>query len=108
MYKEEKVGFLKSKIKLIQGKLVLDDSNLKLSVNKNNFAALGGLIGALISLNSKPKKEVFDLDVNEVLDVTQGKFGIQKILEIHTNKNQTYKIITKDLDGWIAVLKRND
>lgn len=102
--KEEKVGYLQSKINMMQGNLYLTPTKLILEAHKTGVSGLG-ILGSLLKRKVESKTYGFDLDLKQIKKVTQGKQGLQKnVLEITSNQDETYRIIVKDYTNWESSL----
>lgn len=98
--KEEKVGYLKSKINLMQGTLYLTPNRLALEANKSGVGGMG-LLGSLLKKKVEKSNFIFDLEFKDISDVSQGKHGAEKnVLEITDNQNNTYRVVVKNYDDW--------
>ncbi len=107
LIKEEKIGFLKSKLQMHPGVLFLTNKRIVCETTKPTVT-LGGIAGLIISLLVKNKpKTIFDIENKTIQSVTQGKHGLAKnILEISDMNNNTYKILVKSYPEWEELLKK--
>ncbi len=101
--KEEKIGYLKSKLNLMQGTLYLTPTKLILEANKTGVSGLG-LLGNLLKKRVEKKNIIFSLEFNAIKNVRQGKHGLQKNVLILTG-DIDYKVIVKDYEEWQNELK---
>lgn len=98
--KEEKIGYLKSKLNLMQGTLYLTTNRLVLDAHKAGVGGFG-ILGSLLKKNVEKKSFGFNLEFKDIKNVAQGKHGVQKnILEITDNQNETFRIMVKDYQEW--------
>ncbi|HYG52698.1 MAG TPA: hypothetical protein VD905_17430 [Flavobacteriales bacterium] len=98
--KEENVGYLKSKMNLLQGKLSITANHLVLTAHKTTVN-LFGVIGALLKSRVEKEFQVFKLSLKDIQKIENGKHGMNKgVLEITDNKNQTYRILVKNYADW--------
>lgn len=98
--KEEKVGYLKSKLNLMQGTLYLTTNRLVLDAHKAGMGGLG-ILGALLKKQVEKKVFGFNLEFKDIKEIKQGKHGVQKnVLEVTDSQNETYKIIVKNYHDW--------
>lgn len=98
--KEEKVGYLKSKVNLMNGTLYLTSGRLVLDAHKKGVGGLG-ILGALLKQKVEKKSFGFNLEIKDIKKVTQGKHGATKnVLEITDKHNETYRIIVKNYQEW--------
>lgn len=105
--KEETIGFLKSKLNMQTGTLILTNKRVYLEITKSNVT-YGGIAGLIISLLVKNKpKPVFDIENKTIQNIAQGKHGLAKnILEITDMQNITYRILVKSYPEWEELLKK--
>lgn len=100
LLKEEKVGYLKSKLNLLQGHLYLSKKRLVLEAHKTGVGG-GGLLSFFLKKKVEEQNYGFDLEFADIKTIQQGKQGMQKnILEVTTTSNETYRIIVKNYDEW--------
>ncbi|MBL7912065.1 MAG: hypothetical protein JNJ41_13485 [Bacteroidia bacterium] len=98
--KTEKVGYLKSKINLQQATLTMTATKISLQCNKTAMGGLG-LLGALLRKRIEKIDTVFDLDLESIRSVEQGKFGAEKnVMQITFNQNVTYRVIVNNYKEW--------
>ncbi|WP_024772086.1 hypothetical protein [Aquimarina macrocephali] len=98
--KEEKVGYLKSKLNLMQGTLYLTPNRLVLDAHKTGVSGLG-ILGALLKRQVEKKSFGFNLEFKDIEKITQGKHGVTKnVLEVTDKQNETYRIIVKNYEEW--------
>lgn len=103
--KEEKIGYLKSKMNLMQGNLYLTPKRLVLDAHKTGVGGFG-LLGAILKKKVEEKSFGFNLELSEIKDIAQGKHGVQKnVLEITDSQDETYRIVVKDYQEWYDQLK---
>ena len=103
--KEEKIGYLKSKVNLLQGNLYLTPKRIVLDAHKTGVGGFG-LLGAILKKKVEEKSFGFNLELGEIKAVAQGKHGVQKnVLEITDSNDETYRIIVKDYQEWESQLK---
>ncbi len=94
--KEEKVGYLKSSLNLMQGTLYETPKRLVLTAHKTGVGGMG-ILGALLKKKVKKNNDVFNLEFKDIKEIRQGKHGVQKnVLEITDNQNNTYRITVKN------------
>lgn len=106
--KEEKIGYLLSKLNMHQGNLYLTSQHLVMDTQKPK-ANLFGLIGALLAKPRANDTRVFEMDLKNITKIEQGKHGLAKVLEVTTNENNTYRIIVKNYDEWeVAILQQKN
>ncbi len=104
--KVEDVGYLKSKLQLLNGKLYLSKDRLVLISNKTTIGS--GLIGRLIKKKVESKKYGFDLNLSKIKSISQGKLGLQKnVLEIATKSGINYRVLVKDYGNWASAINGN-
>lgn len=104
--KEEKVGYLKSKANLLQGTLKLTDDRLILEAHKTGVGGMG-LLGSILKRKVEKENYGFDVALNEIEGVNQGKQGLQKnILEVKTKEGE-YRIVVKSYDEWANLLSQS-
>ena len=105
--KEEQVGYLQSKLNLMQGTLYLTPQRLILDAHKTGVSGLG-ILGAILKRKVEKKSFGFNLDLKDVKKITQGKHGAQKnVLEITNSLDETFRIVVKDYADWENNLNRN-
>jgi len=98
--KEEKIGYLKSKMNLMQGALYLTPNRLVLDAHKTGVGGLG-ILGFLLKKQVEKKSFGFNLEFKDIKEIAQGKYGLQKnVLEITDKQNDTYRIIVKNYQEW--------
>jgi hypothetical protein len=103
--KEEKIGYLKSKVNLLQGNLYLTPKRIVLDAHKTGVGGFG-LLGAILKKKVEEKSFGFNLELGEIKHIAQGKHGVQKnVLEITGSNDETYRIIVKDYQEWEDQLK---
>ena len=104
--REEKVGYLKSKMNLMQGTLYLTPNRLVLRAHKTGVGGLG-VLGALLKRQVEKKIFGFNLEFKDLKKITQGKHGVQKnVLEITDKQDETFRIIVKNYDEWESDLNK--
>jgi|GEM_PF-1025437 len=102
--KKEDVGYLKSALNLQQGTLVLSPSHLTLTAHKTSVG--GGILGALLKKSVEKDNTIFDLNLNDIHAIKQGKHGVQtNVLEINGG-NTTHRIIVKNYQEWEDAIKQ--
>lgn len=97
--KEEKVGYLKTKINLMQGTLYLTHKRVVLDAHKTGVGGMG-LLGAFLKKKVEEKSFGFNLEFNQLGKIEQGTHGRNPVLEITDNNNNTYRIMVKDFSEW--------
>ena len=104
--KQEDIGYLKSKVNMLQGTLYLTPKRLVLHAHKTGVGGFG-LLGAILKRKVEEQNYGFNLELKEIKNVTQGKHGVQKnVLEITDLDNNQYRILVKDYNEWnMALLK---
>ncbi len=104
--KEEKVGYLKSKLNLMQGTLYLTSNRLVLDAHKTGVGGLG-ILGSILKRQVEQKSIGFNLEFKDIKEITQGKHGVQEnVLEITDKQNDTYRIIVKEYQEWANELNQ--
>jgi len=104
--KEEKVGYLKSKMNLMQGTLYLTPNRLVLDAHKTGVGGFG-MLGALLKKQVENKSFGFNLEFKDIKQIAQGKHGLQKnVLEITDKHNETYRIMVKNYEEWESELNQ--
>jgi len=106
--KVEKVGYLKSRMMLIQGDLQLTEARIKLEAHKTGVSGFG-LLGTI--LKRKVESEVFGFNVplTDITSVTQGKHGVNKnVLVIELIGKIEYRLLVKDYTEWALLLDGED
>lgn len=102
--KEEKIGYLKTKVMLMQGTLQLWDNRLKLEAHKTGISGFG-ILGSILKRKVESKIVGFDISLSEITSITQGKHGANKnVLVIEINKQEEYKVLVKDYYEWAQLL----
>ena len=105
--KSESVGYLKSKINLQQGTLVMTTNSITLEAHKTAVGGMG-ILGALLKKKVEKSNQIFNLKHDEIQSVTQGKQGVNKnVLEITDHLNNIHRIIVKNYQEWETALKSN-
>lgn len=105
--KQEQIGYLKSKLNMLQGNLYLTPSRLVLDAHKTGVGGFG-LLGAILKHKVEKKGYGFNLELNQIKSISQGKHGVQKnVLEITDSSNNIYRIIVKDYDEWENELSKS-
>ncbi len=98
--KEEKVGYLKSSMNLLQGTLYLTPNRILLNAHKTGVGGFG-ILGSILKRKVESTNYGFDLTFEEIKAINRGKHGIQKnVLEITSNDDITYRIMVKNFDEW--------
>ncbi|WP_375562817.1 hypothetical protein ACE193_09910 [Bernardetia sp. OM2101] len=98
--KQEKVGYLKSKISLLQGTLYLTEEKLVLQAHKAGVGG-GGILGFFLKKKVEEKNYGFNLEFSKIKSIQQGKQGLQKnILEVTDIADETYRIVVKNYSEW--------
>ncbi len=98
--KEEKVGYLKSKLNLMQGKLYQTPKRIVLTAHKTGAGGMG-LLGGLLKKKVEKKNDIFNLEYKDIKDISRGKHGAEKnVLEITDSQGDTYRITVKDYSEW--------
>lgn len=106
--KEERIGYLKTKLMFMQGVLTLTETHLKLEAHKTGVSGLG-ILGAIIKNKVESKIFGFNTPLLEIKSVTQGKHGVNKnVLVIKLNNEEEYRIIVKDYTEWSLLLNGED
>lgn len=103
--KQEKVGYLYSRIHLMQGTLSLTHQRLILEAKKTTIGGFG-LLGSLLGAAATRKTYGFNLEFKNIRSVSRGKYGIQTVLEITDSQDVLYKIIIKkdSFEEWERLL----
>ena len=100
----EKVGYLKSKFEVLNGKLYLTEDRLVLISNKTTLG--GGLLGSILKRQVEKKKYGFDMPLAQISAVERGKHGVNKnVLEINDKNRDQYRILVKDYVFWENAIK---
>lgn len=103
--KEEKIGYLKTKIMLMQGTLQLTDKKLKLEAHKTGVSGFG-ILSAILKRKVESKTFGFNVSLSEITSITQGKHGgIKNVLAIEINNQEEYRILVKDYSEWALLLE---
>lgn len=106
--KECKAMLLRSKVKAIESKAYLTPQRLVVkSVKPNKVAGMFGLLGGLIYLFQEKKYEIVQLNIElkEITEAKQGKFGINKnVLEVTTSAGETHIILVDNYPSWQEAL----
>ena len=103
--KEELVGYLKSKMNMLQGILVLSDKRLVLDAHRAGVGGLG-VIGAIAKHVVEKKSFGFNLEFSQIKEISQGKHGFQKnVLQVKDNEDNEYRIIVKKYPEWEEAIK---
>lgn len=106
--KQEKVGYLKSKMMLMQGVLTLTETHLKLEAHKTGVSGFG-ILGAIIKRKVESEVFGFNVPLSDVTSISQGKHGVNKnVLEITLIDQIEYRILVDDYTKWSLLLKGND
>jgi hypothetical protein len=104
--KEEKVGYLKSKINMLQGVLYMTSNRLVLDAHKTGVGGFG-ILGFLLKKQVEKKNFGFNLKFGDIERITQGKHGATKnVLEITNKQDETYRIIVKNYQEWESELNQ--
>ena len=104
--KQESVGYLKSKINMQQGELILSSQKITLTAHKTGVGGFG-LLGALLKSKVEKVNSVFDLEFKNISAINQGKHGLQKnVLEITDKQDLTYRMIVKDYEEWEQAIRQ--
>jgi len=104
--KQERIGYLKSKLNLMQGELILTPHELILKAHKTGVGGFG-ILGAILKHQVEKKDQGVTIPLNEIKAITQGKHGVQKnILEVTDSKDQQYRIMVKSYTDWEKEIKR--
>lgn len=103
--KQEKIGYLKSKLNLQQGMLYLTPNRLVLEAHATGVSGFG-LIGALLKRKVESKINGFDLTWSQIKGISRGNHGANKnVLEVTAASGETYRILVGELDAWEAEIK---
>lgn len=104
--KTDKVGYLYTKIQLMNGHLTLTSTRLELRAKK---AVVGGfgLLGAIIGSAVQKKTYGFDLEFGQIKKIEIGKFRRIKTLDVTDNQHKIYRITMtqSQLEGWLQALE---
>jgi hypothetical protein len=93
--KEGSVGYLKSRIRMLQGRAYLTDQRF-VHTNNARGVAVGGLFGALM----KPQVDL-DLQLGAITRMTRDEHGRNKeVLKIGTGQGEEHRLILS-LDEWL-------
>lgn len=105
--KEEDVGFLKSKLNLLQGTLYLTPNRIALDAHKQGAGGFG-LLGSALKKKVEKKSFGFNIEFGNILKVEQGKHGAEKnVLEITDNNGEMFKVIVKNYQEWQSALNEH-
>jgi hypothetical protein len=99
--REEKAGWLKSKIQLFQGKLVLTNNRL-VFCTLPRWAYGFGPIGLLLA---KPTKVGVELGLGEIETAEQGSWAKSKEILSVKGGGKEHRFITATYEDWINALK---
>ena len=106
--KQEKVGYLKSKMMLLPGVLTLTETHLRLEAHKTGVSGFG-IIGAIIKRKVESKTFGFNVPLSDVTSIFQGKHGVNKnVLEITLIDKIEYRILVDDYTKWSLLLNGDD
>jgi hypothetical protein len=104
--KQESVGYLKSKLNLLQGTLFMTADKIVLDAHKSGAGGFG-VMGSLLKNKVEKQNVIFDLDRNSIKSVVHGKHGVQNnVLEITDKNNNTFRIIVKNYKEWEDAIKQ--
>jgi hypothetical protein len=103
--KREEIGYLKSKMNLMEGVLRLTPTRLILEAHKMGVGGFG-ILGSIMKRKVEQKVFGFDIALSEIKEITRGKHGVQKnVLEITVATDEMYRILVKDYADWESALK---
>lgn len=103
--KEEKVGYLKSKVNMLQGVIRLTEDDFQLQANKTGVGGFG-LLGSLLKRKVESKNYGFSVPLAEIQDVKQGKHGVNNnVLEVLLKNGELHRILVKNYQEWADALK---
>lgn len=106
--KEERIGYLKSKMMMMQGVLQLSEGRIKLEAHKTGVAGFG-IIGSIIKRKVESEIFGFNVPLSDITSVTQGKHGVNKnVLVIQLIDKIEYRILVKDYTEWALLLDGED
>ena len=106
--KEERVGYLKSKMMLMQGVLQLSEGRIKLEAHKTGVSGFG-ILGAIIKRKVESQEFGFNVPLSDITAVTQGKHGVNKnVLVIQLIEKIEYRILVNDYTEWALLLDGED
>ena len=106
--KEERVGYLESKMMLMQGVLQLSEGRIKLEAHKTGVSGFG-IIGAIIKRKVESQEFGFNVPLSDITAVTQGKHGVNKnVLVIQLIEKIEYRILVNDYTEWALLLDGED
>ncbi|WP_282042936.1 GRAM domain-containing protein [Winogradskyella flava] len=104
--KKEKIGYLKSKLNLLNGTLYLTPNRLILNAHKTGVSGLG-ILGIFLKRQVEKKNFGFNLEFSKIKEISQGKHGSQKnVLEVTTRQNEIFRIIVKRYEDWESDLNK--
>ena len=99
------MGYLKSRMNLLEGDLYLTSDKLILKSHTPEDKGMGRF-GFLFKKKVEEKDHGIILSFDDILKISRGKHGMEKnVLEIKTNDNQEYRIIVKDYNEWEKEIK---
>ena len=108
MIKEERVGYLKSKMMLMQGVLQLSEGRIKLEAHKTGVSGFG-ILGAIMKRKVESEEFGFNVPLSDITSVTQGKHGVNKnVLVIELIGRIEYRLLVKDYTEWALLLDGED
>lgn len=105
--KECKGLLIKSKVNVLDSKIFLTPNRFVVKSVSRNKAALFGLIGAIIVAIKGKKYPVLqlNLELKDIDEAKQGKFGLNKhVLEITTKNSESYRIVVDNYPDWQKAL----
>jgi len=107
MEKSDSVLYLKSPLMAMPGKLTLIDQTLELEAHKQGVGGLG-ILGALFKRKVESQNHGFKWSVREIVEITQGKHGVQKnVLELRNSNGEQFRILVKNFEEWKSVLMQS-
>ncbi|MCD6068139.1 MAG: hypothetical protein K0S33_2965 [Bacteroidetes bacterium] len=104
--KQEHVGYLKSKLNLMNGILSLTKTQLVLEAYQRSVED-GGLFRALFKKKNDMDTEGFAFDLHTI-KTSRGKHGFNKnVLEVTDANGISWRILVKDYTEWESLLKQS-
>lgn len=105
MEKSENVLYLKSSLMAMPGQLSINGNNLELTAHKQGVGGLG-LLGAIFKQKVESVNYGFKCLVDDVVEINQGKHGLQKnILELKLKNSDQFRIQVKNFEEWKTLIE---
>ncbi len=105
MEKSEEILYLKSTLMAMPGKLIINGNELELTAYKQGVGGLG-ILGALFKQKVESVNHGFKCLIDDVLEINQGKHGLQKnILELKLKDGNQYRIQVKNYEEWKKLIE---